>query len=71
MENRYIDESEKPCKSEEYEYLVEELKLCGDLVYGRNYLWRKFLIPLFPIDFVFKQLMNSKLTHSFFFEFFL
>jgi len=47
---------------EHYSYLLEQLNFFSDLALGRNYLWKTVLEKIFPINFVFSQISEEKLS---------
>ena len=42
-------------------YINEQLIFYSDLCLGRNYIWKKSLETIFPIQFVFNQIYNKKI----------
>lgn len=49
------------------EYLNEQITFYSDLCLGRNYIWKRTLEAIFPIQFVFAQIYNKKIFKGFFF----
>ena len=54
-----------------YAYLLEQLNFFSDLALGRNYLWKTILEKIFPINFVFSQISEEKLSKGSIFFLFL
>lgn len=48
------------------EYLNEQITFYSDLCLGRNYIWKRTLEAIFPIQFVFAQIYNKKIFKGFF-----
>lgn len=63
------DEQNDDNKNEAYEqqmdkmisYLNEQVTFYSDLCLGRNYIWKRTLENIFPIQFVFSQIYNKKI----------
>ena len=50
--------------SKTYKYLLEQLKLFANLVYDKNFLWKKKLENIFPLDFIFSQITSDRISDS-------